>query len=115
MLTPPDPNFLNSTFVEVDALRQQAGEPVVEIHTTDALARNIADREIVMVFNDRGRFQARALVGETVKPGVVVAPGLWWRRFTSDGVNCNTTTSTALSDLGGGATFFDNLVDVRKV
>jgi hypothetical protein len=27
-------------------------------------------------------------------------------------VNCNATTSTALTDLGAGATFFDNLVEV---
>ena len=53
-----------------------------------------------------------AKVGETVKPGVVVAPGVWWNRFTPDGANCNSTTSTALTDFGGGATFFDNLVQV---
>ena len=32
--------------------------------------------------------------------------------FAADGVNCNATTSTVLTDLGGGATFFDNLVEV---
>ena len=32
--------------------------------------------------------------------------------YTPDGVNCNTTTSSRLTDLGGGATFFDNLVQV---
>ena len=60
----------------------------------------------------RGAFQARAVVGETVKAGVVVTQGIWWNKFTPDGVNCNATTSTALTDLGGGATFFDNLVQV---
>jgi anaerobic selenocysteine-containing dehydrogenase len=68
---------------------------------------------MVSVFNGRGRFRARAVVGETVKPGVVVSLGLWWRRWTDDGANCNTTTSTATTDLGGGATFFDNLVEVE--
>lgn len=53
------------------------------------------------------------MVGESVKPGVVVSLGSWWTKYTRDGVNCNTTTSTALTDLGGGATFFDNLVEVR--
>jgi hypothetical protein len=54
------------------------------------------------------------MVGETVKPGVVVSFGVWWNKFTDDGVNCNTTTSTKLTDLGGGATFFDNLVEVER-
>ncbi len=64
------------------------------------------------IFNDRGSFRVKAVVGETVKPGVVVSFGVWWNKFTTDGVNCNTTTSTALTDFGGGATFFDNLVEV---
>jgi hypothetical protein len=51
-------------------------------------------------------------VGETVKQGVVVAPSIWWNKYAADGANCNATTSTRLTDLGGGATFFDNLVEV---
>ena len=112
MLTPPAGSFLNSSFVNVDVLRKTAGEVTVEIHPTDAAARGIAAGQTVTVFNDRGRFRARAVVAESVKPGVVVSLGLWWSRYTDDGVNCNTTTSTALTDLGGGATFFDNLVEV---
>jgi hypothetical protein len=46
---------------------------------------------------------------------VVVTFGIWWSKHTADGVNCNVTTSTALTDLGGGATFFDNLVEVAGV
>jgi anaerobic selenocysteine-containing dehydrogenase len=112
MLTPPVPSFLNSSFVNVDVLRKAAGEVTVEMHPSDAAARGIADGQSVTVFNDRGRFRARAVVGESVKPGVVVSLGIWWNRYTSDGVNCNTTTSTATTDLGGGATFYDNLVEV---
>jgi anaerobic selenocysteine-containing dehydrogenase len=98
--------------VNVDTLRKAAGERTLEIHPTDAAKRGIADGQLVHVFNDRGRFRAKAVVGESVKPGVVVSLGLWWRKWTPDGVNCNTTTSTATTDLGGGGTFFDNLVDV---
>lgn len=113
LLTPPHPSFLNSTFVNVDSLRRDAREPTIEIHPDDASARRIADGQRVRVFNDRGSFQARAVVGPTVKPGVVVTLGLWWRKYVEDGVNCNTTTSTRLTDLGGGATFFDNLVQIE--
>ena len=112
MVTPPNPSFLNSTFANIESLRASAGEPVVEMHPADAGNRGIADGDRVRVFNDRGSFRARAVVGETVSPGVVVSFGIWWNKFTVDGVNCNTTTSTALTDLGGGATFFDNLVEV---
>jgi anaerobic selenocysteine-containing dehydrogenase len=113
LLTPPAPSFLNSTFANLDPQRKAAGERTLEIHPDDAAARGVADGEMVRVFNGRGRFRARAVVAETVKPGVVVSLGLWWRRWTDDGANCNATTSTATTDLGGGATFFDNLVEVE--
>jgi anaerobic selenocysteine-containing dehydrogenase len=85
------------------------------MHPEDAAARGIEAGQWVSVFNDRGRFRARAVVGEMVKKGVVVSQGIWWNRYAEDGVNCNRTTSTALTDLGGGATFFDNLVEVAPV
>jgi anaerobic selenocysteine-containing dehydrogenase len=111
MVCPPEPAFLNSSFVNVDVLRQTAGEPTVQMHPADAARRQIADGQMVSVFNDRGAFHARAVVGETVKPGVVVSFGVWWNRYAG-GSNCNATTGTAVTDLGGGATFFDNLVEV---
>jgi anaerobic selenocysteine-containing dehydrogenase len=112
MVSPPAPEFLNSTFVNIASLRTAAGEPTVEMHPDDAVHRAIRDGQLVRVHNDRGSFQARAVVGETVKPGVVVSQGIWWNKYCSDGVNCNTTTSSRLTDLGAGATFFDNLVEV---
>jgi anaerobic selenocysteine-containing dehydrogenase len=115
MVSPPEPSFLNSTFVNVEALRRAAGEPTVQIHPDDAAARGLQDGQRVRLFNDRGSFVARAVVGPTVKAGVVVSQGVWWNKYTTDGVNCNTTTSTRLTDLGGGATFFDNLVQVEPV
>jgi anaerobic selenocysteine-containing dehydrogenase len=115
LLSPPAPSFLNSTFVNIAALRRQAGQPTLEIHPEDASARAIRDGDEVTVGNARGAFRARAVVCDSVKPGVVVTQGIWWNKYAADGVNCNTTTSTLLTDFGGGATFFDNLVQVAKV
>lgn len=115
MICPPESSFLNSTFVNIDVLRKAAGEPTVRIHPTDAAKRAIADGDPVRVFNNRGSFRAKAVVGETVKPGVVVSFGVWWNKHTQDGVNCNTTVSSKLTDLGAGATFFDNLVEVAAL
>ena len=114
MICPPESSFLNSTFVNVDVLRKAAGEPSVQIHPTDAAARQIENGDRVRIFNERGSFRAKAVVGETVKAGVVVSCGVWWNKYATDGVNCNTTTSTRLTDLGAAATFFDNLVEVAR-
>ncbi len=115
MVSPPAPSFLNSSFVNVEALRRLAGEPTLEMHPDDAVARRITDGQQVRVFNARGSFLAKAVVGPTVKRGVVVTQGVWWNKYAADGVNCNSTTSSRLSDLGGGATFFDNLVEVSTL
>ncbi len=114
LLTPPSPMFLNSSFVNVDSLRQSAGRPELEIHPEDAEYRGIHHGDLVRIINDRGSFEAVAVVGPTVRPGVVVAPSIWWHKLTGGRGNANLTTSTRLTDLGGGATFFDNLVEVSR-
>jgi anaerobic selenocysteine-containing dehydrogenase len=114
MISPPQPSFLNSSFANVTSLRRDEGEPTVEIHTLDAKSRDILYGEMVKVVNDRGSYLAKAVVGENVKQGTVVSQGIWWREHTIDGKNANVTTSTRVTDLGAGATFFDNLVNVVK-
>jgi anaerobic selenocysteine-containing dehydrogenase len=115
MICPPKPSFLNSTFANIDSLVKEAGAPSVEMHADDARPRGIAAGQWVRVFNDRGSYRARAVVGQSVKPGVVACLGIYWNRDTKDGCNINAVTSTALTDFGGGATFFDNLVEVAPV
>jgi anaerobic selenocysteine-containing dehydrogenase len=115
LLSPPAHSFLNSSFVNVASLRRSAGKPTLEIHADDAKTRSIADGARVRIFNDRGTFTADAVVTDRVRPGVVSAPSVWWGKLSGDGANANQTTSQALTDIGRGATFYDNLVDVAPV
>lgn len=112
MISPPARNFLNSTFVNVQSLRAIEGEPVLEIHPTDAAARGIADGQIVRVFNDRGSHECRAVVGPRARPGVVNGLGIWWRKLGRDGKNVNELTSQHLTDIGRAPVFYDCLVEV---
>lgn len=114
-VTPPHPAFLNSTFANVASLRAQAGRPTLEIHPDDALPRGLTTGDLARIWNDRGDYFAHAQVGPTVARGTVAALGLWWADQTRTGRNCNATTSSRLTDMGGGATFFDNLVQVARV
>ena len=113
LISPPAHSFLNSTFVNVASLRRAAGKPTLEIHADDAQKRGINGGQRVTIFNDRGAFAAEAVITDKVRPGVVCAPSVWWGKLTEDGTNANQTTSQALTDIGGGATFYDNLVEVR--
>jgi anaerobic selenocysteine-containing dehydrogenase len=115
LISPPAHSFLNSTFVNVASLRRAAGKPTLEIHADDAQARGITEGARLTIFNDRGAFSADAVITDRVRPGVVCSPSIWWAKLADDGRNSNHTTSQALTDIGGGATFFDNRVEVRAV
>ena len=115
LISPPAHSFLNSTFVNVASLRRSAGKPTLEIHVDDATRRGINAGDSVRIHNDRGFFTAEAVITDRVRQGVVAAPSIWWPKMAHDGKNANQTTSQAITDIGHGATFYDNLVEVTPV
>ena len=112
LISSPAHQFLNSTFVNIGALRRGAREPECLLHSTDAERRGIGAGARVVVHNDRGAFTAVARVEDSIRPGVVWAPSIWWGKFAPDGANANQTTSQRETDLGHGPVFYDNLVEV---
>jgi anaerobic selenocysteine-containing dehydrogenase len=115
LISPPAHSFLNSTFANGRRGVAAEREPSLLIHPADAAARGVEEGAYVVAFNDRGRVRLRAVVSRDVREGVVVAPSVWWNKLSPDGTNVNQTTSQAVTDLGGGATFYDNLVEVARV
>ena len=114
-ISPPCRNFLNSSFANLAfALDSEDGEPRLDIHPDDARTRDIANGDRVRVFNDRGTFTLKASVSTRARPGVVVAPSVWWKKLSPDGRNANDVTSQATADLGGAATFYDCLVQATR-
>ena len=114
-ISPPTRNFLNSSFANIDSLKTVDTSQRVELHPSEARQRGIADGETVRVYNDRGAFAATARVTERVRPGLAVAFGVWWHKSTPTGRNVNAVTSQALTDLGGGPTFYDCLVEIERM
>ncbi len=114
MISPPQRNFLNTTFVNVQSLRATEGEPHLDIHPDDAAVRGIADGDLVRVFNQRGELLAKARVSDAPRKGLVVALSIWWKKLAADGRNANELTSQRLTDMGRAPTFYDVLVQVEK-
>ncbi len=112
LISSPAHQFLNTTFVNIGALRRGAREPECLLHSADAERRGIGAGARVVVHNDRGAFTAVARVEDTIRPGVVWAPSIWWGKLAADGANANQTTSQRETDLGHGPVFYDNLVEV---
>ncbi|MDY7577883.1 molybdopterin oxidoreductase family protein [Herbaspirillum sp. RTI4] len=115
MISPPARNFLNSSFVNVQSLRDTEGEPRLEMHPADAASRGLVSGDRVRIANARGTMQALLRVTDKARPGVVVGLSIWWKKFASDGKNVNEVTSQNLTDMGRGPTFYDVLVQVESV
>ena len=108
-------NYMNTTFANLPGHqameRRSAG--VLDMHPDDAAARSLQDGDVAEIWNDRGRLRYTVRVGEAVARGVVAAR-LDWQKLSPDGQNVNALTSQRLTDLGGGATFYSTMVEVRK-
>jgi anaerobic selenocysteine-containing dehydrogenase len=114
LISPPANTFLNSTFSHLKSFLRSERQPFILINPEDAASRSISDGETVRVWNDRGECLLIARVSTRVKPGVACALSIWWNKLSPGHANVNQTVSQALTDIGGGATFYDNLVEVEK-
>ncbi|WP_339839720.1 molybdopterin oxidoreductase family protein [Paenibacillus sp. FSL R7-0272] len=112
-VSPPNHNFLNSSFGNSAKHQRLEKMPLLQIHPEDAARRDVQDGDAVVVWNERGRIELTAKVTDAMLPGTVISQGLWW-----DGEGkkqrSNSLTSSRLSDMGNGATFFSATVEVKR-
>jgi molybdopterin-containing oxidoreductase family molybdopterin binding subunit len=75
-------------FANVQSLLDLNPEPLVDINPIDAKKRNIANNDIVTVFNDRARTTLKARINRGVKPGVLdITEGWWIGQFKEGSLN----------------------------
>lgn len=108
LITPPATHLLNSTFGE----RYPAESGQLLIHPRDAAVRNISTGDPVRLKNHRGETIRRARVTEDTQPGLVVAEGIYWETIATEHTAINDLTSQNTTDMGGGSTFHESLVEV---
>ena len=110
----------HSTFSNARWILQVTPEPRVEINTRDAEARGLKNGDLVEVFNDRGKFQARCQFANEMRPGSVRVSEGWWARYFRAG-HLQNVTNDANNPRGYKLIhgpvipFNDTLVEVKKV
>ncbi|MCM2358245.1 MAG: molybdopterin oxidoreductase family protein [Geobacteraceae bacterium] len=114
LMTAPTIFALNASFYEQDELRDKQRGMLLLMNPADAGGKGIADGERVVAWNGFGEAVFFASVTPKVPAGVVVAEGVWWLEFAPGARSVNALTSQRLTDQGGGSTFYDNRVDVRR-
>ncbi|WP_378738346.1 molybdopterin-dependent oxidoreductase [Nocardia brasiliensis] len=103
---------LNSTFLNNELLAGKSSGTAVTLNPADADSRGIGSGARVRVFNSRGEFSTCAEISDAVPPGVVAMTKGSWPKIVG-GPTVNATVEERDADLGGGAVFHDNNVDVQ--
>jgi molybdopterin-containing oxidoreductase family molybdopterin binding subunit len=106
---------VHTTYFDQPWLREIDPEPYIDLSHTDAKARGIAQGDYVEVFNDSGRTVAVARVSGKMRQGMVSLPKGWQRFQTKDDTGYSDPTYNWVNEETMNGSWFDNLVEVRKV
>ncbi len=112
LLTPNTKNRIHSQFNNLGMIRRLDPKPVVCIHPEDARARGITDGAATRIHNGRGEMRVQARFDYGVKPGCLVVTNGWWE---PQGCAVNACSCGRETDMGHGAAFHDNLVEIESV
>jgi len=105
---------VHSQFFNTELLRELDPEQYVELNELDAMSRGIREGDIVEVFNDRGALVAKARINNRIPPGSVFIQKGWQRSQSIKG-SYQELTANHKNSITLNCSFFDTLVDIRKV
>ena len=111
ILTPNTKNAIHSQFHNLTIIQQFDRGPTLNISTVDAKSRGLENGDSARIFNQRGELILTVAIDEGLNPGCVVCPNGYWLQ---NGKNVNVLSAGRETDMGYGAAFHDNLVQVEK-
>lgn len=112
LLTPTTKNRIHSQFGNLRVIRQFDPEPTVEMAFADAKKKKIKNGDPVRVFNNRGEILLKAKINYSLLEGCLVVYNGWW---ISEGGGVNFLSAPRETDMGYGAAFHDNRVNIELV
>ncbi len=111
LLTPNTQNGIHSQFLTLSVIRQFESGPGLFMGAEDAQARGLGQGDRARIFNDRGELFLPVRLDFGLRPGVVVIFNGWG---SQEGGSVNLLSEGRETDMGHGAAFHDNLVDVER-
>jgi anaerobic selenocysteine-containing dehydrogenase len=111
ILTPNTKNRIHSQFGNLETIRRMEPAPSVAMHPDDARARGLEAGRPARVFNARGELRLPVRFDWGLKPGCIAITNGFW---LSEGGAVNVLSAGRETDMGFGAAFHDNAVQVEK-
>jgi len=103
---------IHSQFGNLKIIRDFAKVPCVGISPVDAQVRGLKEGDSVRIFNQLGELYNKITISERILPGMVVLPnGIWF----NEGGGVNSLIAGEVTDIGYGAAFHDNRVEIEGV
>ena len=115
LATSPARHFLNSSFTETPGSHLREGRPTLLVHPADASALGIGEGARVEIGNQRGEVVLHARLFDGLRPGVVIAEGIWPNSAHERGEGINVLTGADAAAPYGGAAFHDTKVWLRPL
>ncbi|MGA7614231.1 MAG: molybdopterin-dependent oxidoreductase [Thermoanaerobaculia bacterium] len=111
ILTPNTKNRIHSQFGNLDTIRRMDPEPFVAMHPSDARDRDLGEGQRARIFNDRGALEVPVRFDWGLKRGCITVTNGWW---IEQGGAVNVLSMGRETDMGHGAAFHDNAVEVER-
>lgn len=99
---------------KVNKLNQHIAQPFIEIHPDDAAIRNIAENDLVEIFNNRGNVRVKASLTDDIKRGVVFLPMHWGKILNNDAARANNLTNNIVDPVSKEPDFKFSAVQIKK-
>jgi len=111
-ITPNTGSRIHSQFGNLRIIMDTALEPAVSISPADAEKRKILNGNQIRIYNPSGEIISKARISNRVPEGIVVLPnGIWY----DEGGGGNHLIAGRETDMGYGAAFHDNRVQIEKI
>jgi anaerobic selenocysteine-containing dehydrogenase len=112
LLTPNTKDRIHSQFNNLPSIRELNPKTLVHIHPADARPRGLANGGPARVFNHRGSVELEVQWDYGVRPGCVSITNGWW---LCEGGGVNRLSAARETDMGHGAAFHDNAVEIEAL
>jgi anaerobic selenocysteine-containing dehydrogenase len=112
LISPNTGSRIHSQFGNLKIIKETTPEPCIRISPDDASKRGLREGQKIRVFNQKGELLSRVSISNRVLSGLAVFPnGIWF----SEGGGVNKLIAGVETDIGFGAAFHDNRVEIEGV